>query len=105
VAAGSSSGKESPNGNPAHEDAVKPTEDKMQPVIPKNGDEETEEIPIAGRTSMTVPKDRNKPKKQEQASDPDEHMDAKTELNSILKRAPSKYSHLFTLGICLSLGY
>ncbi|KAE8379429.1 ribosomal protein L6, alpha-beta domain-containing protein [Aspergillus bertholletiae] len=37
---------------------------------------------------MTVPKDRNNPDRQDQASGTDEHMEAKTELNSILKRSP-----------------
>ncbi|KAB8229308.1 60S ribosomal uL6 domain-containing protein [Aspergillus alliaceus] len=37
---------------------------------------------------MTVPKDRNNPEKQGQASGPDEHMEVKTELNRILKKSP-----------------
>lgn len=87
--ADSSSGKEPLSGNPTHEDAaVKPAEDMVEPAILKNDDRETEEISIAGRTKMTVPKDRNNPEKQDQASGPDEHMEVKTELNRILKKSP-----------------
>ncbi|KAJ5212674.1 uncharacterized protein N7498_004320 [Penicillium cinerascens] len=64
------------------------------PVIPPaKQSEEMEEIPIAGRTKMTVPKNKDvqgsssdsKPVEQEETTD---HLDAKSELNSILKRSP-----------------
>ncbi|KAL4896377.1 thioredoxin-like protein [Aspergillus ambiguus] len=70
--------------------------DQMQPAIPKSpggGDSagEVEEIPIAGRTKMTVPKNRHEadpgePKDKPQSTE--EHTEAKAELNAILKRAP-----------------
>lgn len=86
---------------------MKPITDEMKPAIPKEGDEETEEIPIAGRTKMTVTKNRNEPEKQEQAPVADEHTEAKTELNSILKRSPSKYLHFGAClpVLCLSITY
>jgi hypothetical protein len=68
--------------------------DVEHPVIPPaKPSEEMEEIPIAGRTKMTVPKNKDvqgsssdsKPDDREEATD---HLDAKTELNSILKRSP-----------------
>ncbi|KAH8425710.1 glutaredoxin [Aspergillus melleus] len=83
-----SSRKEPPNLRPADGTPMKPITDEMKPAIPKDSDEETEEIPIAGRTKMTVAKNRNEPEKQEQAPVADEHIEAKTELNSILKRSP-----------------
>ncbi|KAE8354463.1 ribosomal protein L6, alpha-beta domain-containing protein [Aspergillus coremiiformis] len=44
---------------------------------------------------MTVPKDRNDPEKQDQVSgSTDERTEAKTELNSILKRSPGEYLRL-----------
>ncbi|KAK6815214.1 hypothetical protein RU639_008418 [Aspergillus parasiticus] len=88
VAAGSSPDEQRLSGNPTHGDAAKPADDQMAPAIPRNGDEETEEISIAGRTKMTVPKDRNNPERQVQGSGTDERVEAKTELNSILKRSP-----------------
>ena len=90
MAAGSSAGEQRFSGNPTHGDAARPADDKMAPAIPRNGDEETEEISIAGRTKMTVPKDRNNPERQDQESGTDERVEVKTELNSILKRSPSK---------------
>ncbi|GKZ31115.1 hypothetical protein AbraIFM66950_011256, partial [Aspergillus brasiliensis] len=70
--------------------------DKEEPAIPKasSGAAEVEEIPIAGRTKMTVPKNRNDPEKetseqsQEQKPETDDHAAAVAELNGILKRAP-----------------
>ncbi|PKY00925.1 glutaredoxin [Aspergillus campestris IBT 28561] len=101
---------------PAHrKPAEKPPpidDDTMRPATPKNPDD-TEEISIAGRTKITVPKNRDDPVQQgsESPSNPQaddktqaDHKtpqaddtpktddapegDAKTELNSILKRAP-----------------
>ncbi|KAF7629093.1 hypothetical protein AFLA_004433 [Aspergillus flavus NRRL3357] len=88
VAAGSSPDEQRLSENPTYGDAAKPADDQMAPAIPRNGDEETEEISIAGRTKMTVPKDRNNPERQVQGSGTDERVEAKTELNSILKRSP-----------------
>jgi hypothetical protein len=68
--------------------------DVEHPAIPPaKPSEEMEEIPIAGRTKMTVPKNKDvqgsssdsKPDDREEATD---HLDAKSELNSILKRSP-----------------
>lgn len=111
---------------PAHrKPAEKPPpidDDTMRPATPKNPDD-TEEISIAGRTKITVPKNRNDPVQQGSESpsntqaddkisqaddktpqaddktpqaddtpktdDAPGESDAKTELNSILKRAPS----------------
>ncbi|KAJ5131744.1 hypothetical protein N7448_005902 [Penicillium atrosanguineum] len=69
------------------------------PVIPPANppakqSEEMEEIPIAGRTKMTIPKNKDaqdsswsdlKPEEQEETTD---HLEAKSELNSILKQSP-----------------
>lgn len=67
-----------------------------RPVVPpaKDKTEEMEEIPIAGRTKMTVPKVKDV---QDASSDsgsdgpkeePADRLDAKSELDSILKRSP-----------------
>ena len=96
-AAGSSPDEQELIGNPTHGDAAKPADDKMAPAIPRNGNEEMEEISIAGRTKMTVPKDRNNQESEDQTSGADERMEAKTELNSILKRSPSKYLQILPL--------
>ncbi|THC98231.1 hypothetical protein EYZ11_002313 [Aspergillus tanneri] len=77
---------------PGNGDSMKPVTDEMKPAIPKDSNEVTEEIPIAGRTKMTVTRNRNDAEKQEQVPVVDEHAEAKAELNSILKRSPSKYS-------------
>lgn len=99
--------------NPAHRKppVEKPPpidDDTMRPATPKNPDD-TEEISIAGRTKITVPKNRNDPEQQGSGSPSDPQADdktpqaddapktddapeegeAKTELNSILKRSPS----------------
>ncbi|PWY83312.1 glutaredoxin [Aspergillus sclerotioniger CBS 115572] len=82
--------------NPIKEE-MKPVgnNDREEPAIPKaNGAEEMEEIPIAGRTKMTIPKNRNDLEKenseQAHAQEPerDDHAAAVAELNGILKRAP-----------------
>ncbi|KAF3384368.1 Monothiol glutaredoxin-7 [Penicillium rolfsii] len=70
----------------------------------KSSSEEMEEIPIAGRTKMTVPKvkgvqdsslkteasseKKKEDEQEEEKKETPEQMDAKSELNSILKRAP-----------------
>ncbi|KAE8145908.1 glutaredoxin domain protein [Aspergillus avenaceus] len=87
VAAGGSSMNELPNGNTVRE-IEKIAGDDKEPTIPKNDNQEMEEISIAGRTRITVPKDRNSPEKQEQTSEASEGMEAKIELNGILKRSP-----------------
>lgn len=99
------------------------TEDKIQDAIPRQGSnaaahvdstnvehpvippakqsEEMEEIPIAGRTKMTIPKNKDvqdssssdsKPKEQEETA---EYLEAKTELNSILKQSPGMLVFVF----------
>jgi hypothetical protein len=101
------------------------TEDKIQDAIPRQGSnaaahvdsanvehpvippakqsEETEEIPIAGRTKMTIPKNKDvqdsassdsKPEDQEETA---EYLEAKTELNSILKQSPGMLVFCLTL--------
>jgi hypothetical protein len=82
-----------PPQKPVEENAkpVLKEEDAIKAAIPKAASEEIEEIPIAGRTVMTVPKNRNQePPKQEhaQASSEDDS-EVKNELNAILKRSPS----------------
>jgi hypothetical protein len=81
--------------------------DIERPAVPvaktESKNEEMEEIPIAGRTKMTVPKAKSvqdsslntevsdeKKKEKAEAADEEstEQLDAKSELNSILKRAP-----------------
>ncbi|RAH60816.1 glutaredoxin [Aspergillus piperis CBS 112811] len=89
--------KDQPKQNPIKEE-TKPAmdNDREEPAIPKanNDADEVEEIPIAGRTKMTVPKNRNDPEKetseqlQEQKPETDDHAAAVAELNGILKRAP-----------------
>ena len=86
--------------------------DIERPAVPvakgtESKSEEMEEIPIAGRTKMTVPKAKSvqdsssnteisDDKKKEKAKVADEEstepLDAKSELNSILKRAPGMIS-------------
>ncbi|OOG01188.1 hypothetical protein ASPCADRAFT_203059 [Aspergillus carbonarius ITEM 5010] len=73
---------------------IKPV-DWEEPAIPKaNGAEEMEEIPIAGRTKMTLPKNRNDLEKEKsepvhaQEPERDDRAEAVAELNGILKRAP-----------------
>lgn len=99
--------KDEPKQNPIKEE-TKPAmdNDKEEPAIPKannNDADDVEEIPIAGRTKMTVPKNRNDPEKetseqpQEQKPETDDHAAAVAELNGILKRAPSMDSFLFPL--------
>lgn len=105
-------------------------DDKQEPAIPKAQpevqeqpkapeDQDTEEIPIAGRTKMTVPKgkdqdngragaeaeaeaeniptkdkeDEQEKKKQQELED--EQAKVKAELNGILKRSPSKFAPIF----------
>lgn len=80
--------------------------DIERPAVPvakvsESKNEEMEEIPIAGRTKMTVPKvkgvqdsslntggSEEKKKEEEKEEETPEQLDAKSELNSILKRAP-----------------
>lgn len=78
--------------------APHPEVPKAQPEEPKHDDgqqkqqQEMEEIPIAGRTKMTVPKNKDDAsKQQEQGHVADELAEAKEELNGILKRSPSMF--------------
>lgn len=105
-------------------------DDKQEPAIPKAQpeakeqpktpeDQNTEEIPIAGRTKMTVLKGKDQDngrvgaeveaegvptkdeaedeqeKKKKQQELEDEQVKAKAELNGILKRSPSKFALMF----------
>jgi hypothetical protein len=79
----------------------KPVEENAKPVvqeadgvkaaIPKGASEEMEEISIAGRTKMTVPKNRNQdsPKQEPAPASSEDDPEVKDELNAILKRSPS----------------
>ncbi|KAJ6131050.1 hypothetical protein N7523_001510 [Penicillium sp. IBT 18751x] len=71
----------------------------ISPAIPAAmQSEEMEEIPIAGRTKMTIPKikdaqdsslsDSMSDSKPERQGDTTDHLEAKSELNSILKQSP-----------------
>lgn len=83
---------------PAGGDA--PAEAPKAIVPPANANEDMEEIPIAGRTKMTVPKKgqdtdvakEDKSEKSEEDKEREEkekkEAEAKSELNDILKRAP-----------------
>lgn len=73
-----------------------------RPAVPPakdNTEEEMEEIPIAGRTKMTVPKNKDiQDSSSDSGSDtpkeePADHLDAKSELDSILKRSPGMLVH------------
>lgn len=65
----------------------------QQPEEPKHDgpQQEMEEVPIAGRTKMTVPKNKDDTPKQEQGHVVDDLAEAKEELNGILKRSPSMF--------------
>ncbi|KAJ5909087.1 hypothetical protein N7495_001769 [Penicillium taxi] len=91
---------------PAVQHAVPKVEnvEAERPAVLEN-EQEMEEIPIAGRTKMTVPKkgvqessSGSTPKEQAAEADP---LDAKSELDSILKRSPS----MFTLSPVLRYGH
>lgn len=87
-----SSVKVHPEPEPAAQ-APKPEVPKVDSAKPNDDTEEVEEIPIAGRTKMTVPKNKDNELKKEQKEKPpleaDAHVEAKNELNGILKRSPS----------------
>lgn len=92
-------------------DKVPIAEVEKAAVPPATGNEDTEEIPIAGRTKMTVPKkgsqdtpsevqseikseeekEREEKAKREREEKERKEAEAKTELNAILKRAPSMF--------------
>ncbi|EAL90238.1 hypothetical protein ACP6JB_002999 [Aspergillus fumigatus] len=87
----------------------KPVEENAKPVVqeadgvkattPKGASEEMEEIPIAGRTKMTVPKNRGQDsQKQESAlASSEDDLEVKNELNAILKRSPMPAPHVVEL--------
>lgn len=83
--------KTQPDPKPIVPEAPKAEAPKADTGKPKEDSEEMQEIPIAGRTKMTIPKNKDDaPKKEkEQAPETDDHAEAKDELNAILKRAPS----------------
>ncbi|GFF56343.1 60S ribosomal protein L9-B [Aspergillus udagawae] len=64
--------------------------DGVKAAIPKGASEEMKEIPIAGRTKMTVPKNKNQdpPKQQPDPASSEDDPAVKNELNAILKRSP-----------------
>ncbi|KAJ5129244.1 Glutaredoxin subgroup [Penicillium bovifimosum] len=86
------------NGAAVAGDKVPVAEVQKAAIPPATENEDTEEIPIAGRTKMTVPKKVNqpsevqKPAKSEEEKEREEReqkeAEATTELNAILKRSP-----------------
>lgn len=82
--------KAQPDPKPIVPEAPKAEAPKADTGKPKEDSEEMQEIPIAGRTKMTVPKNKDYVpiKEKEQAPESDDHAEAKDELNAILKRAP-----------------
>lgn len=76
---------------PAVPELPKPEAPEVAPEKPKDDEDQQEmqDVPIAGRTKMTVPKNKDNAPKQEQAPPADEFAEAKDELNGILKRSPS----------------
>ncbi|RJE24743.1 glutaredoxin domain protein [Aspergillus sclerotialis] len=91
---GSSPQPVQPDRKPAEGEIVKPNPQNIEGDA--NSDKvEMEEIPIAGRIKMEVPKikgDSSQESKQEQTAEMDDYSEAKTELNSILKRSPSTFT-------------
>lgn len=99
------------NGAVATNDKVPIADVEKIAVPPATGNEDTEEIPIAGRTKMTVPKKANQDsqsdivleakskeeKEQEESASREQgeerkKAEATTELNAILKRSPGMSS-------------
>jgi glutaredoxin len=91
--------------NPAAGAGAAPGAEVQKPIVPPAAtvDEDTEEIPIAGRTKMTVPKkgqdtdvqqevqgEKSEEEKEREEKEKKE-ADAKSELNDILKRAPGMF--------------
>jgi len=83
--------KAQPDPKPIVREAPKAEAPKADTDKAKEDSEEMQEIPIAGRTKMTIPKNKDDAlkKEKEQAPETDDHAEAKDELNAILKRAPS----------------
>jgi hypothetical protein len=86
------------NGAVVAGDNVPVAEVQKVAIPPATGNEDTEEIPIAGRTKMTVPKKVNQPSEVQPAAKSEEEKEreekeqkeaeATTELNAIFKRSP-----------------
>ncbi|KAI9928533.1 hypothetical protein MW887_001747 [Aspergillus wentii] len=77
------------NQKPADEQMLKqPEPPKQEPAVPKVDNQEMEEISIAGRTKMQVPKNKDKSPDQEKPTGAQGNDEAKDELNGILKRSP-----------------
>lgn len=74
---------------PKAQQAEEPKHDGSKP--------EMQEVPIAGRTKMTVPKNKEDASKQEQGPVVDDLAEAKDELNGILKRSPSMFHRTLLL--------
>ena len=90
---GSSTRPVQPDRKPAEGEIVKPNPQNIEEET--NSDKvEMEEIPIAGRIKMEVPKVKSDPSQesnQEQTAEMEDYSEVKTELNSILKRSPSMF--------------
>lgn len=85
--------KAQPEPKPAIQKAPKAEAPEADPAKSNDDSEEMQEIPIAGRTKMTVPKNKdNKAPKQDPAAKGEDNTEAKDELNGILKRSPSMFS-------------
>lgn len=90
--------KVQPEPKPAIQKAPKVEALEEDSAEPNDDSQEMQEIPIAGRTKMTVPKnkDNNAPKKEPTAKDED-NTEAKDELNGILKQSPSMLASLVSV--------
>ena len=90
--------KVQPEPKPAIQKAPKVEAPEEDSAKSNDDSQEMQEIPIAGRTKMTVPKnkDNNAPKKEPTTKDED-NTEAKDELNGILKRSPSMLASLVSV--------
>lgn len=88
---------------PAVPEVPNPEAPEAQPEKPRDDGEQQDmqEVPIAGRTKMTIPKNKDNAPKQGQAPVVDDIAEAKDELNGILKRSPSMCYLLFPVPICI----
>lgn len=75
---------------PAEGENVKPNPQDVEAGSKNDNEVEMEEISIAGRTKMQIPKVKSNPEESKQEGK--DHGDAKDELNGILKRSPSMFS-------------
>ena len=94
--------KVQPEPKPAVQKAPKAEAPEEDSAKSNDDSQEMQEIPIAGRTKMTVPKNKdNTAPKQEPAAKGEDNTEAKDELNGILKRSPSMFAARPGLGLFL----